>query len=228
MSKKQALINIAKRGTNQETDPYFRYKRSTIQTRIDPRQSHTHVTNLPEIALQLKVDLVSLAKALATRTKRKLNCNAVFDTRDNDTIACIYFTGEHANAVIDAVLQEMIEKYMICGQCSLPEYNNKTNACDSCGASRSQGPQPTAEKKITVEPPHLNFIPSWEIELSNLMKYVYAKRDIAKQLDKPIDVLDDLLDKAWNVDGHTQLLKWRTSCETRGVIAQDFGAHSEL
>lgn len=197
------LINIARRGTSQAVDPHYRYKRALIQTRVNSTPTHcqTHVLNLPEIAQQLKTDFESLVKALTSRVQKRLSCSAVFDISGNKHVACIYFTGEHADQVIDAVLQDMIEKHLLCTQCGLPEYNHETDTCDSCGASRSHGPRPkraaikasnaksnntkssntTQNTKSSNAPTaqHAGYeIPSWEVALSESMNLLYNKRAV--------------------------------------------------
>lgn len=199
------MINIAKRGTSGATDGHYRYKRNRIETRFDARQKHTHINNIHLISTQLKVDAESLARALTKRARKQLSCNVVCRVNKDQQILCFYFTGSHASELIDDILQDLIEKYMICPECALPEYDGKTGYCTACGFSNSERVRP--DEAAAVE--QVDTIQQWEIDISAQMNMLYNKRDVAKERGTDHVVFDTLLDAAWQVENRSAFVAWQ-------------------
>ncbi len=135
------LVNIAVRARLHE--PGYRYQRERIRVVHERFNGYvTRLTNVATIARQLQVTAEDLEKGLLKHTKRKL---AIC------TCKRLTFPGVHDAAVFDDVLQDMIEKFVLCPKCQLPEWDRKS--CNACGHT-SQGAPSSPHAKTTAAHRH--------------------------------------------------------------------------
>lgn len=135
------LVNIAVRARLHE--PGYRYKRERIRVVQERFNGYvTRLTNVATIARQLQVTADDLEKGLLKHTKRKLAIS---------TCKRLTFPGVHDAAVFDDVLQDMIEKFVLCPKCQLPEWDRKS--CNACGHT-SHGAPPPPHAKTTAAHRH--------------------------------------------------------------------------
>jgi hypothetical protein len=123
--KSQAMsINIAVKARRSE--PGYRYVRDPIKVVHEHfKGTVTRITNLPTLARQLRINESDLEKGLTQQIKRKLGLS---------TCKPLTFPNKLDATTLDDVLQSMIEQYMLCPQCALPEWNQEH--CDACGYNK--------------------------------------------------------------------------------------------
>lgn len=135
------LVNIAVRARLHE--PGYRYQRERIRVVQERFNGYvTRLTNVATIARQLQVTAEDLEKGLLKHTKRKLAIS---------TCKHLTFPGVHDAAVFDDVLQDMIEKFVLCPKCQLPEWDRKS--CNACGHT-SHGAPSSPHAKTTAAHRH--------------------------------------------------------------------------
>ena len=102
-------------------DPFYRYKRNIIEVEYNQRKGGTTViTNLDLIQSQLKMPdsfIKSFFKKIK-KTGKAMTQKGVF----RGTITVDEF---------EAILEYMIQKYVLCPQCKLPEWDG--SHCAACG-----------------------------------------------------------------------------------------------
>lgn len=115
-------INISVSARLQE--PFYRYRRSVIS--IETKKNKTYVTNIPDIAKQLRVSLDSLQTSFLKRIKKKLSVSGTISDGK------IIISGTWSVPDFESILQDIIEKHVLCPVCKLPELTeSKCNACGS-------------------------------------------------------------------------------------------------
>lgn len=110
-------INIGKN----KDDPFYRYKRNIIDiTYNNKKGGTTTINNMNIIAKQLKVpeEFVKKFYKIIKKSGRPMLSNGVFK-------------GKLEINDLEELLEQMIEKYLLCSKCELPELVGKT--CNACG-----------------------------------------------------------------------------------------------
>jgi translation initiation factor 5 len=112
-------------------DPSYRYKRDTIKVEIQNNNGGmTKLINIEAISTQIGTDVDILLKFI----KKSLNVNII----KKDSI-CIRKIETQQN--IENILEEYIEKEILCKKCNNPEFTlikdkkNTTKTCKACGHS---------------------------------------------------------------------------------------------
>jgi translation initiation factor 5 len=115
------IVNIPK----DIDDPFFRYKRHTIETRIINKSNGiTEMTNLNVISKELDRSPDDIIKFLKTRLGLRINKKHQ-----------IYTSCTNA-ANLEKLLEMYIKKHVLCKKCNNPETGQETLVCKACGASQ--------------------------------------------------------------------------------------------
>lgn len=128
-----AQLPIIGNGTGETKDPYFRYKMPQLKVRV--KRGTTHIVNIQEVAAALHrsatVVTSFFGKDMGTRSKL-----------DKEGMALV--KGNHSAATLQQRLNIFIDKFVLCGKCSLPETVLMVGAqkqisqdCRACGARSS-------------------------------------------------------------------------------------------
>jgi hypothetical protein len=198
----------------------YRYRREQI-TVVHERFNGaiTRITNLTTIAHQLQVTLDDLQHGLIKSLKRKMGIS---------TCGPLTFPGHHTPESFDVVLQDMVERFVLCPVCMLPEWN--TQVCRACGHSKGAAvPRETktsvknaSNEKCTthkgakcvqatekcLEEKEADVAP-WEKRLSYLMHALYFEREQRDIVPERKRQVDRLLDECWKLDTETQFEHYR-------------------
>ena len=101
-------------------DPFYRYKRNVIQTQ-GGKGNNTVVKNIDAIAKQLDRS----PEQIATFFRKKLSVNVRIDKRG------FIMAGQYTIPMLEDLLEEYIEKYILCPECGNPETTK--DGCKACG-----------------------------------------------------------------------------------------------
>lgn len=118
------------RGKTEINDNSYRYKMEKLN--LQKERTRTCITNLPKIALELKIPSHDLIVAFI---KKKLSI--AITEKDGK----IYITNDIDKQLILNTLYEFIEYFVLCKKCHLPELeysmlkNKVKTDCNSCGHS---------------------------------------------------------------------------------------------
>ena len=100
-------INI--QGINDIDDPFYRY--TMVKLNVIKLRNKTAIDNLDQVAKDLDRD----PKLIIDFFKKKLNISITF----KNNYLTLPSNVQYSN--IEMVLREFIEKYVLCGECKLPE-----------------------------------------------------------------------------------------------------------
>lgn len=106
---------------DQQLDTHYRYKMP--QLHIEYMKKFTILKNIGDVAKALHVEVNMITKYLTSKLKTRY-----IDKKSG-------YSGIHSIVKISNIIQEFIEKYVICDECSLPELD-KLNTCHACGACK--------------------------------------------------------------------------------------------
>lgn len=102
---------------------------------------------------------------------------------------------------LDDVLQGMIEQYVLCPTCHLPEWNRRN--CNACGYSKTKADTAAATTTTTIQTFEIETdygpVPEWERRLSEQMQHLYEIRS-TQQSDEEQKRIDLLLNACWVAD----------------------------
>lgn len=137
INSSEDLINIQ----NIE-DVYARYKMPKLQSRIKDKGkfAETFVSNLPELAKALKVNLPALIKHIDS------TLGSQFMLADKKDLSSYYIKGRFSYEQLYEPVRSFIDQYVLCSKCGLPELNyvkdekkkdseKCSKVCKSCGNS---------------------------------------------------------------------------------------------
>ena len=193
-----AVVNITKKARLQEAN--FRYRRETIRV-VHERFAGavTRIDNLGTIAKQLQCPVKDLEYGLVKAVKKTLGIN---------TCAQLTFPGTRDAVQFDNILQNLIERFVLCPKCELPEYQR--NHCAACGYTGGSASNKDSKKK-TVQKPQKRRDPEekedhdevkekeWIVELSTYMNKLYDHRRHLIDAGLDIGTADQMLDKCWSI-----------------------------
>ena len=114
------MLNIAR-----TDDPCYRYQMPAIQTQVQGRDRKTFIVNLPDIAHALGRDSDEIVKFMSCRLGVA------------SSVCCL--KGEFPASLLQDLLQDFIDIYVICQQCGNPETSYKVKKgtlrlrCSACG-----------------------------------------------------------------------------------------------
>ena len=187
-------VNIARRV--QLTEPGYRYKREQIVVSHEHFKGNvTRIVNTNTLAKQLQLQREDLDRGLEKCIKRKLGIS---------TCGPLTFPGTLQVADLDDVLQGLIEQYVLCPVCHLPEWNRVT--CNACGhqkgASRANNAVAVLQTQTFEIETDYGAIPEWEKRLSDQMHRLYDIRDSGGSEMDPdeLDRINLLLSACWVAD----------------------------
>jgi translation initiation factor 2 beta subunit (eIF-2beta)/eIF-5 len=195
-----AVVNITKKARLQEAN--FRYRRETIRV-VHERFAGavTRIDNLGTIAKQLQCPVKELEYGLVKAVKKTLGIN---------TCAPLTFPGTRDASQFDNILQALIERFVLCPKCELPEYQR--NHCAACGYTGGSSSNKDVKKKKTVDKgkdkkeeedekddEEDTKETDWAVELSAAMNTLYDERDCMIEGKLDCHKLNRILDKCWTV-----------------------------
>lgn len=186
-----SLINIAQRARLHE--PGYRYQRDRISVVHENFKGNvTRIVNAKTLSKQLQIHIEELERGLEKCIKRKLGIS---------TCGSLTFPGTLQMVDLDDVLQGMIEQYVLCPTCHLPEWNRRN--CNACGHSKTKTDTTTTNGATThvqtfeIETDY-GPVPEWERRLSEQMDRLYEIRPTQNEEEqKRIDLL---LNACWVAD----------------------------
>jgi len=126
------MINIA--GLTPVEDPSYRYKMPKIAGKIEGRGNgiKTLLVNVREVAMALNREAPEVTKFFGT----ELGAQTTFEAETDRAIV----NGAHSDVLLLEKMRTYIEKFVLCGNCKLPETHYKikdsiiTQRCLACGA----------------------------------------------------------------------------------------------
>jgi len=126
------MINIA--GLIPVEDPSYRYKMPKISGKIEGRGNgiKTLLVNVREVAMALNREAPEVTKFFGT----ELGAQTTFEAETDRAIV----NGAHSDVLLLEKMRIYIEKFVLCGNCKLPETHYKikdsiiTQRCLACGA----------------------------------------------------------------------------------------------
>lgn len=204
MSKTTQLINI---GKVHENDPNYRYKRETLQTRfLAAKNGQTEMTNLDRIAKQLHAPCDALEKFIQKKLSLRIHHRLL--------------PGFVEVKRIEAVIEQFIQKYILCKKCQYPELTNE-NVCAACGFIQSHD---TSNKQNIKTKKNNNqeaialddyddddgdeiVDKETEANVVELMHKLYNLRDksIKSKESDNVLIIEKLLEKCWKTNTKEQL-----------------------
>ena len=205
-------VNIAHKARLNEVN--YRYRRETIQiVHENFKGVVTRITNLATIAKQIQSHVADLEKGLVKQIKKELAIS---------TCGPLTFPGKREAQDFDNVLQIMIEKYVLCPRCFLPEWDRES--CKACGHQKnSKKQQQTTSKKGKAEQhpddeEHNSFETvapvaeeKWVGEVSRHMHTLYDQRWMCLKDQERTKTLDKELDLCWSLQTEKQWQKFKMS-----------------
>jgi translation initiation factor 2 beta subunit (eIF-2beta)/eIF-5 len=196
------MLNIAI--TSRLHENGYRYKRESIQVNHENFKGVvTRVTNLANIAKQLQLTPHELEVGFIKFVKKSMGIS---------TCGPLTFPGNRSASEFDAVLQKMIEKFILCPKCILPEWNGQH--CAACGYNKEKtGKNSKKEPEeyhydiITesVSPQESN-TESWMVDLSSYMDILYETLKTTS-IDSEKKKLNRQLDLCWKIETESS---WNT------------------
>lgn len=207
------IVNITTRERLYE--PGFRYKRERVAIVHEHFKGHvTRVTNTRTLAKQLQIELDDMEKGLEKCVKRTLAIS---------TCGSLTFPGKIEARKLDDILQSMIERYVLCPRCGLPEWNRVH--CNACGFDKTSSGRKDDDVKsfATVDKAPIStfeidtdygVVPEWEQTLSLQMHKLYALRTQIVD-EEELKKIDLLLDACWVSDTPDRARKVSTIYKTK-------------
>jgi len=165
----------------------YRYKRSVIEVEHSHfKGATTRISNIEIISKQLQITPDDLEKGIVKYTKKRLGIS---------TCGQLTFPGHVAAATLDSILQYMVERFVLCPKCKLPEWNR--NQCRACGYYKNAQEEETKDEVKEKEKVDES---KWKLELSQHMHHLYRER-LAPNIPKDkVKEIDKLLDLAWTIE----------------------------
>lgn len=158
-------------------DPHHRYKRNVIT--ISQRGKNTEILNINHIVLdQLKMPQGFIDAFYKQVVKR--HGTAMIQTG--------IFRGNIKPTALEAIMEIMIQKYVLCPKCKNPEWCSKTK-CPACGFSKTL---PISIPSDDEEVDDIN-----DIRTCQRMHELYDERDRLKVQGLPHHKQDEELDRLW-------------------------------
>lgn len=117
-------------------DPFYRYK--VNQLIIEITKGKTFLTNIDEVAQQLKIDSIYIVRYFGSI----LGTQVKYDKKVTNTKRA-YISGIFSVDKLSELLLQFIEKVILCKECGLPELDyfvddNKVSlVCRSCGSNHT-------------------------------------------------------------------------------------------
>jgi hypothetical protein len=183
-------VNIARGDRLHESG--YRYRRELIQVVHENfKGTITRIVNLIKIAKQLQIPPAELEHGLVRLVKKVIGIS---------TCGPLTFPGHREAAQFDSILQNMIEKYILCPQCVLPEWNGQH--CAACGYSKQKKAKATSRPSPAPITECLDLDAeneAWVVGLANHMHKLYDQRAFAKTHDQDCSVFDKQLDQCWMI-----------------------------
>jgi ribosomal protein L32 len=178
------------------TDTFWRYKRDILIIKYEnTKGTRTKLVNIDKIANQLHLSKKILLKELQ-------KCLGIPIHND-------YVQSQIELKILENHINTIIQKYVICKKCQLPELKN--NICLACGNNngKSVTKSKTKSKKINIDNKIKILTNSKELDnnkiidqkSSELLKILYEKRD--NGYDQTI--INNLIDKLWNITTEEQI-----------------------
>jgi translation initiation factor 2 beta subunit (eIF-2beta)/eIF-5 len=130
-------------------DPFYRYKMH--QLIVEMAKGKTFLTNINEIASELKIDPVYIIRYLGSSLGTQVNCGAK-NTR-------AYLSGIFDVNVLSEHIVQFIQEVILCRECGLPELDYIINkdkmllqcrSCGSCDSLRNRNIPDTLYKYIVL------------------------------------------------------------------------------
>jgi translation initiation factor 2 beta subunit (eIF-2beta)/eIF-5 len=116
------IVNIG----GDKNDSFYRYKRSLIEVKTLSKQGGlTQITNMDEILKQLQ-----MPKEFSTAFYKQIK------KKGNNMISPGVFRGDIPVKTFEDILEYMIDKYVLCPRCRLPEWRGES--CNACGYVKGQ------------------------------------------------------------------------------------------
>lgn len=172
-------------GQGHDDDPFYRYKRDTIQLKYDNSNGiTTHLINLETISLQIKSPLDVLCRYIQkSMGLNKMNHNKI--------------QGRLLPDQVDNNIDKFIEKYLICSKCSMPEWDYKNKQCKACGHYELI----TTVIADTVDiPKEVEKEKEYDTEISLYLNRLYDRRDRLIRFKKKLNNVNSYIDKCWRCD----------------------------
>lgn len=201
-------VNIAKQDRLHEHG--YRYTRDTIDVVHENfKGAITRIVNLATIAKQLQSPVNDLEKGFVKHVKKLLGLS---------TCAPLTFPGYRDAQQFDKILQTMIEKYILCPKCVLPEWNGQN--CAACGYNKTKEKSSSTTKTQTLESitECVNLTAEnepWVVELSTYMQKLYDRRIMALKQKQDVAELDRQLDTCWMITTESTYVKLKSRFETQ-------------
>jgi translation initiation factor 2 beta subunit (eIF-2beta)/eIF-5 len=190
------LINIG----GLDGDKYYRYKRNKIRIKhIRKNGGRTQIINMPDILKQLDVP-TEFSDAYYKKVQKKKGVTHLGNG---------IFQGTHLTVdILEKILVEMINKYLVCPKCCLPEW--KKDKCAACGYFITHhNNTETAEVYVS----EVDLQPESTDQYIEFVKKLYDLRINIKKnhiYDRSVLVcIDKVLNKFWDIDD-THHSKWYT------------------
>lgn len=183
------LVNITT--SDRLHEPGFRYRRDKlVVTHEQFKGAVTRIINVPDIARQLQISTDDLTTGLERFIKKALAIS---------TCGPLMFPGRLDAAKLDQVLQKMIEKFILCPKCRLPEWNKIV--CRACGYSKEPASSTGLGRDISsaTETVTIKADEQWERELASMMHRLYTLRHELQQQSSRDESRLRHLDQALNV-----------------------------
>jgi translation initiation factor 5 len=115
-----------------KNDKFYRYKRERSNILIVGNK--TKILNLYKISQQLVGNFSDQSprvfNALVKTLRKKLSLNIKIEEKTNHVI----IQGHISVVQIEEIVQDFIQKYILCPKCKLPEWNGIT--CTACGYNK--------------------------------------------------------------------------------------------
>lgn len=141
------LINIG----GKSNDANYRYKRNVIEisyVKAGGSGGCTQITNLVSVWKQLKLG------GRVGKEFESIFFKSIKEKKGTGIIGKNLLKGKVSSADIEAILEKLITKHLICKKCGLPELNLEDKKCRACGdSSAPTNRQPQQEEKQTENDP---------------------------------------------------------------------------
>lgn len=189
------MVNITKRDKWYESNYRYRRPRVLVQ-QLKSKGVQTAIVNWKEICRALQVIEKDFAMAFTKMVKKKKGHH---ETKNEQFV--MVFSGVISAVELDDVLQILIEKFILCPTCHLPERKQTKDdgeKCLACGWRRmlqKKTPSEATTKQHSTNDESMEN--EFDMELSTFMHKLYHERDKQKAISKPTHQVDKLLDKCW-------------------------------
>jgi len=192
-------------GAGHEDDPFYRYRRSTVQIVYEKKNGCTTcVKNMDTILQQLKGNKTIFQSYLSREVGARVNDDWKF-------------IGKKLPAEVEKSINNFIEEHLLCPRkkCRLPEWDSEKKRCKACGYSKSSK---TVAAIVPLQPyidvvEDLQSCSALDAEMNKVMHRLYDYRDTCMHDTPNYKKVNRLLDKCWMTNTEARWQELRQSID---------------